>query len=171
MGGNNKLTIKEICLIAILSTILFIQEQLLTFIPNVQFTFLLLILFSRKFEFYKTTIIVIIHVLLDNIVMGSLSIVFTPFMFLGLFLIPLLMNTLFKKINNPIFLALISILFSLLYCWIFIIPNYLFYKINPLAYLISDVPFEIIFAFWNFFSILILYAPCKKVLDKFLTNT
>ncbi len=171
MGGKIRLTIKDICLIAVLSTILFIQEQLLTFIPNVQFTFLLLILFSRKLGFYKSTIIVIIHVLLDNIIMGSLSIVFTPFMFLGLFLIPLFMNTLFKKINNSIFLAIISVLFSFLYCWIFIIPNYLFYKINPLVYLISDISFEIIFAFWNFFSIFILYAPCKKVLDKLLTNT
>ena len=107
-GNNKKFSVRDIALIAILSTILFVQEQVLTFLPNIRLTVFLLVLYSKKLGFIRTTIIVIIHVLLDNLFMGSMNLVYTPAMFVGWMLIPIIICTLFKKTESP-FLSLIHI--------------------------------------------------------------
>ena len=40
--------VKDITLIAVLTSILFVQKQLLSFLPNIQLTFFFLVLFSKK---------------------------------------------------------------------------------------------------------------------------
>ncbi|MCR5231688.1 MAG: hypothetical protein K6B64_03480, partial [Acholeplasmatales bacterium] len=69
--SNNPITIKELCILAFMTVILFIQEELLSFIPNFQFTFLLIAVYTKVFGFKKTSMIVLAHILLDNIFMGS----------------------------------------------------------------------------------------------------
>ncbi len=161
---NNK--IKEISLIGILAAILFVQEQALTFLPNIQLTIFLLILFSKKLGLLKTLTIILIHVLLDNLIIGSISLVFTPFMYIGWALIPLTLCTIFKKVNEPIWLALLSILYACLYSWIYIIPNMIVYEYSVIAYLSGDIVFEVILAVSSFISVLWLYKPLSNLLDK-----
>lgn len=161
-------TIKDLIILALLATILYVQEEVLTFLPNIQLTIFLIVLYSKKLGFKKTSFIIIIHVFLDNLAMGSLNFVYTPFMFAGWELIPLLLSTVFKDVDDSLHLALLGILFALIYCWIFIIPGVLISRINILAYIASDMIFEIILATSSFVSILWLYDPCSKVFDKFL---
>ena len=71
-------TVHDISLIALFAAVLFIQEELLTFIPNVQLTIFINIVF-KKVWFLKTTIITIIHVVLDNLVMGSFNVIYFHF--------------------------------------------------------------------------------------------
>ena len=165
---KTNLSAKDIAVIAILAVVLFIQEEVLTFLPNVQLTVFLIVLYTKKLGFKKTTIIILIYVILDNLVMGSLSFFYTPFMFIGWELISVLLSTIFKRLNASLSLGLAGILFSFLYCWIYIIPNILLTKINVVAYLASDFLFEIILACSSFVSILWLYEPCSKVFDKLL---
>ena len=106
------LTTKDIALIAVLTGVLFVQEQLLSFIPNVQLTVFLLVIYSKKLGLVKTSIITIIHVLLDNMIMGSFNILYLPFMLVGWLIIPIMLNTLFKKVDSNIKLAFLGILFS-----------------------------------------------------------
>ena len=68
----NNLKVKDIALMAILTAILFVQEQLLNFIPNVSLTIFLMVLFSKKLGFVKSMIIITCHVLLDNLFMSNL---------------------------------------------------------------------------------------------------
>ena len=91
---------KNITLIALLAAILFIQEQLLSFIPNVQLTFFLFVLYSKKLKFIDTIFITLIYVVLDNLVSGSFNLLFIPFMFIGWIIIPILLNTIFKKVES-----------------------------------------------------------------------
>lgn len=149
---------------ALLTVILFVQEEVLSFLPNIQLTILLIMLYSRCLGFYKTSIIVFVHVILDNLVMGSFNLVFMPFMFIGYLIIPLLLNTCFKKIEKPIILSFISILFAFLYCWIYLIPVALTLEISILDYLVADILFEGLLALSSFLSVLWLYEPLKKVL-------
>lgn len=161
---SRKIKTKDVVLLAMLTAIIFVQEQVLSFIPQFQFTILLLVLYSKCLGFYKTSIIIIIHVLLDNLVMGSLNYIYTPAMIIGWLFIPLLLNTVFKKINSPIGLALTSILFSLLYSWSFIPINVLTTDVDFFAYLIADIPFEIMLIVYSFLTIIWLYKPLEKVL-------
>ena len=166
MDGHKLLnSVKDITLISIMTTILFVQEYLLTNIPGVQLTVFLIVLYSKKFGLVKTSLIVILHVLLDNFVMSSFSLMYTPAMLVGWLIIPLTLCTIFKKIESPISLGLLGVLYSFIYCWLFIIPNYIFFNINPIAYFLSDIIFEIILAVCSFAGILLLYKPSSKVID------
>ena len=63
---------KDLVLIALLTSILFLQEQLLSFIPNVQLTFFLIVLYSKKLGIVKSSLIILIYVIIDNLLGGSL---------------------------------------------------------------------------------------------------
>ena len=158
---------KEIVVLAFLTALLFVQEQTLTFLPNIQLTVFLLILYSKMLGYKKTLIIIFVHVLLDNLIMSSMNPVFMTFMFIGWSIIPITLHLMDKE-HTAFELALLSIAFSFVYCWVYIIPNVFVYEINAMAYFISDIPFACILAMSSFLSTLWLYEPCKKVFEKYL---
>ena len=162
---------KEIVLIGIFSALLFTQEQLLASLPNIQLTIFLILLYSKCFGYKNTLIIILIHTLLDNFYMGSFNLVFFPFMLIGWSLIPIGLHTIFKKVENSTHLACLSILFSLLYSWIYIIPNSIYYNLDPFVYFISDIPFEILLCISSFITTLWLYEPCFNVLKQLIKNS
>lgn len=166
--GNKLFDVKNICLIALFAVILFVQEQALSFLPNIQLTFFLIILFSKLLGFKRTAIIVVIYFLLDCIVTGSLNPLYISFQLAGWLFIPILMCTAFKKVDNNIALAFIAILFSLLYSWIMIFPSCIIYETPFLAYLIADLPYEALLVGSSFLSTLLLYNPLRNVLIRLI---
>lgn len=158
---------KDITLIALLTVILFLQEQILSFIPNVQLTVFFFVLYSKKLDFVKTILIGIIYVILDNII-GGFNLLFLPFMLLGWLIIPMLINTIFKKVESNIYLALLGILFSLIYSWINIIPGCIMFNMDFITYLKGDLIWEITLASSSFLTILLLYNPCSKLFDRYI---
>ncbi len=167
MVGNK---IKEITLMAALSCILFVQKIILSLLPNISLTVFLMILYAKKLGFFKSSIIILVYIILDNLVVGSFNIIFTPFMILGWMLIPILTCTLFKKVDHPLWLGGLGIVCSFFYCWIYLIPNVIFLHLDPMYYLIQDLTFEIILAVSSFLSTIILYHPLSKVFDSYLIN-
>ncbi len=159
-----KLTIRDITIIPILAVILFVQEQLFSLLPNIQLTVLLIFVYSKTQGLFKTILIVIIHVILDNLYMGSLNFLYTPAMLVGWMIIPICMCTIFKKIENIYIIAGLGVIFSLFYCWVFIIPQYIMYKIDIIAYLTADIIFELIMCGSSFISIIWLYKPLNNIL-------
>lgn len=160
------MTAKDITVIAAFAAILFIQEELLSFLPNVQLTVFLLVLYAKKLGFIRTFAIILIHVALDNLVMGSFNLVYVPAMLIGWTFVPLLVMIFGRKTENPLLLGIIGASGSFLYSWSFILPNYIIYHIDPLVYLAADILFEVILAACGFVSVLVLYKPMAKVLDK-----
>lgn len=167
MLANNKKII-DIALIPILAAILFALEQLLSFLPNIQLTVFIILLYSKKLGIWKTAIIIIIHVILDNLLMGSFNFLYLPFMFVGWLIIPITINTIFKKVENSFFLALLGILFAFLYSWSYIIPNCLILNVRFWDYLAADLMFELLLAISSFISILWLYKPCAHIFEQML---
>ena len=165
VNSARKKLIFDITLIAVLTAILSIQEFLLTFLPNIQFTVILIVLYSKILKIKRTLIIIFIHVIIDNLLLGSFNIIYFPTMLIGWSLIPILLNTLFSKCNSAFSLALISVLFSFIYCWLFIIPSVLVLKVDFFVYLISDIPFELILASCSFITVYWLYEPLSKVFN------
>ena len=93
------MSIKRLVRIAIFAAVLFVQEYILSFIPNVQLTQCLIAVYYYTFGLFDTIIIIIIHVFLDNLIMGSFNIIYTPAMFIGWTTLPLLLH-LFRKNQN-----------------------------------------------------------------------
>lgn len=166
-GSRRIISVKDIAIMAVMTSILFVQEQLLSSIPGVQLTIFLMVLYSKKFGFTKATIIIIVHVILDNLFNSSFSLMYTPTMLVGWMLIPLTICTIFKKVESSIILAILGIVYAFIYCWLYVIPNYLIMNIGPIEYIISDFVYELILAGCSFISILLLYKPCGKVLEMF----
>lgn len=157
--------VKDITITAILASILFIQEQALMLLSNIQLTVLLIIVYCKAIGIKKTIIIVIIHTLLDNLLWGFDIRYFIP-MLVGWLIIPLSLGTIFKKVGSPIMLALLGILYAFIYSWLFSIP-YLFISFSSfVAYLAGDIIYEIILAASSFVTILWLFEPLKKILVK-----
>lgn len=163
-----KIKVLDIAIIAILSSLLIVQELVLQFLPNIQLTVFLIVLFSKKLKMVRTIIIVTIYTLFDCLFASSLNLFYFPFMLIGWNLIPILLSTIFKRVENSLYLAFLGILFSLLYSWIFIIPTMVMTDVKFLDYLVSDLVFEGLLAISSFLSILWLYYPCSKLLDKIL---
>ena len=164
---NRKLNTYDIVLTGILTAILFVQEEALTFIPNVQLTVFLIVLYSKTVGYFRTSIIIFIHVLLDNLVMGSMNVVtFVP-MLIGWELIPIIICTLGRKVEKPVFLALFSIPIVLIYDFIFALFNYWILDIDLITWYTSGIIFDIVLIMSTFLSILWLYTPLKKVIDNF----
>lgn len=163
---KNNQTIKNITITASLCAILFIQEQLLQIIPNIQLTVFLIILYSKILKFKNTIIIIAIHTILDNILLGSIHLI--PIMFIGWLSIASGIYIFFKKCENPIILGGYAIIGSIIYAAIFMFYNVLTFQINIYAYIITDIPYTIVLALSSFLSVIWLYAPLKTITSKFI---
>ena len=64
---------KELTLLAMLTAILFVQETLLSAIPNIQLSVALIMIYGATLGIPKATLVMTVHVLLDNLIWGSLS--------------------------------------------------------------------------------------------------
>lgn len=161
---KNSLSIKDLAILAFMTVILFVQEEILSVLPNIQLTFLLLAVYVKVFGFKKTSLIVLAHVLLDNMIMGSLTpIVMIPMLFGYMIYIGLV----YLVRNKSIWLiSLIGILGSLIYCYLFLVVNQVFLDIDIFAYWISDIPFEILLALSTVTSIIYLFKPLSNKLNE-----
>lgn len=169
--SNKKFTIKKIAIYAILTTILFVQEQVLSFLPNIQLTVFLIVTYTKVLGVVPTIIITIVHVLLDCILSGSISPIITLPMLVGWLIIPITLGTLFKSVKNPLILALFGILYSICYSMCFTITNCIFLEVNIKTYVLADIPFVILLSMSSFISISLLYEPATTILKKCLERT
>ena len=160
--------IKDITLCAICTSILVVQEQILAFLPNIQLTLFLMVVFSKKLGLIRTIIIITCYTLIDGLVGGPFNIIYITFMFIGWLIIPILLCTIFKKVQSPLYLALLGVMFAFTYSWINIIPNLILTSATIISYLIADYPFELLLAASSFLSILWLYTPIERVFKKII---
>jgi hypothetical protein len=87
-------------------------------------------------------------------------------MFIGWSIVPIMLNTLFKRVNNVILLSLLSGLFSFVYCWCLVIPGSIIMQKDIITYLKMDILWELMVATSSIVSVLLLYYPLSKFIDK-----
>ena len=91
---------KRLLMIALSIAILFTQEQLLVFLPNVQLTVLLIILFVSIYSFKESIIMITAYVLLDSLYMGGFNIFYMIPMMLAWYLIPVSYHTILRRTKS-----------------------------------------------------------------------
>ena len=158
--------IKDTALIAICAAVLFVQQMAFSFLPNIQLSTLLIVLYAKVLGFKRTSLIIVIHVIAYNLLspFGSVIPVYIPFMFTAWMLIPISLSTFLKKIESSLGLAFVGLVFGFVYGWMYIPPAVFITGTPFVAYLVMDIPFEIVMAISNFITILWLYYPLKNVL-------
>ena len=169
-GGNEKRLIRgtlDIVLMALLTTVLVLQKELMSGLPNISLTVFLMLLYAKCLGFGRTSVIITVYLLLDSVLWGSLNPIFTTAQWIGWMLGPLLYCTVFKKTEDNIVLACAAALAAFLYCWVMIVPTALVYtnQIGTLgAYILTDIPWEILLALSGFLPTLLLYEPLSKLM-------
>ncbi len=162
------LTARELCIMAMLTVLLFAQEELLNFLPNINFTILLILLYAKVFGLAKCAMIVTVYLIFDAVYMSSLNPIFTSFQWLGWMVNPILTCTLFKNTEDSLRLAFAGALYALMYCWIMIFPTIYILHVPAKGYIAADIPFELLLAASAFLGILLFYEPLRKLLNKLM---
>ena len=158
---------RRLLMIALAIAILFTQEQLLMFIPNVQLTVLLVILFVSVFSFKESIMMITSYVFLDSLYMGGFNLFYMVPMMLAWYFIPLSYHTILRRTKSEHKLAIFALVFGFVYGWMFIPFNMIQTGIpNFIPYLIADLPFELIMATTGFLTVLWIYKPLYKVLTE-----
>ena len=164
------MSVKRLVRIAILAAVLFVQEFALSFIPNVQFTQCLIAIYYYVFGFVDALIIVTIHVFLDNLVMGSFNLIYTPAMYIGWVSLIVILHV-FRKNQNRFFSATLVAIHGIIYSLCFALANTLMMEVPFLTYFISDIPFEVILVVNGFITTLLLKDKLVELLKKYTTET
>ena len=160
-----KFSLRKALITSMLICITFVLEEVMTLIPNVQLTVLLLTVSGAVCGPYYGTIIVLSHVLLDNLFIGSMIPTVMIPMAIG-WEIVMLLGFFTRKL--PLYITCITAaLGSLAYCWLFVLTNALFLDIDIRLYIIQDIPFEIILVVCSVITVMFLFKPLTKLLDKY----
>ena len=158
-------SVGELCFLALMAAVLFVQETLLSSLPNIQLTVLLLMVYAATVGLSRSILIMTVHVLLDNLLWGSMSPTqFIP-MWLGWFLV-LLIGYLLRKRS----LALIvvgAVVGSILYCLSFAAFQCLFLRLDLVKYLIADALFEVLLCCSSAVTVTFLYRPAETLIKRF----
>jgi hypothetical protein len=157
------MTTRKMAIIAMLTAMLLIQEQALSFIPNVQFSTLLIVLFASTFKMRDTLVMIAVYVIIDSLYMGAFNVIYMIPMYLGWALIPLGYHLFFKGKERPYGLAFFGFGLGFLYGLMFMPFAVMLTGVDPIVYLMADFPFQVVMAVSNFLTILWLYPPLKKV--------
>ena len=167
MGKRYK-AIKDAARIAVFAAILFVQQYALSFLPNVQATVLLLVIYTKMIGFKKTSLIIIIHVIIYNILapFGPVIPLHLISMTFGYLIIPILLTTVFKKMSEPFTLACFGFIHGFIYGWSFLPITVFIMNIPFLEYFIMDLPYQLIMSISSFLTILWLYEPIVKLLKQ-----
>jgi len=104
------------------------------------------------------------YVLLDNLFMGSLSLIYLPAMVFAWGLLVVLTKFLSRKPLGV--LVILATGFGFVYGWCFLIPQLILFPIDPWAYLASDLIFEVVMAITNLITVAVLYPILRSVLEK-----
>ncbi|MBQ7383920.1 MAG: hypothetical protein IJV72_03920 [Clostridia bacterium] len=165
---KSRIKTSELALLAMLTAILFVQETLLSSLPNIQLSVVLIMVYAATLGIPKATLVMTLHVLLDNMIWGSLNPLTACPMWLGWFIL-ILIGFALKKAPLPIIVTG-SVIGSLIYCWCFALFNYLFMDINIVAYITADILFEILMCCSSVVTVMFLYRPAERLINKYYEN-
>ena len=159
-----KKNLKKLIYVSLFTAILFVQEELLTFIPDVQFTFMLVMLYGATMGPLYGSLIVILHVIFDNLFMSTFGNfwIMGP-QFFGL-MFTMLLGYLLRR-RNEFVVALGSVVAGLFYVGLYMIVNIYVLDMDPLAYIIADIPVDILLVTSNIITVMFLYKPLKKLIE------
>ena len=145
--------VKQITLLSTFLTIIITTEVFMSFLPNISLTPLI---FALYFTRYPSGVLLIIgYIIIQGIIWG-----------VGLYLISMTIGWVIWWVSskNGKNLTIKSIGFAFVYGWAFMPLTVIVYGIDPVAYLIADIPFQINMAISNVLTIGLIYPALDKVI-------
>lgn len=163
---SRKQSIRTITFSAMLLAVLVVQEQLLTLLPNIQLTVVLIMVYGAILPYTYLTTVIVGYVFLDSMIMGSFHLLYLIPMLIGWLSLAYVSRMIrHRKIGLIIFVAMF---YGFYYGWLFIPFRLLDIGINRFwEYLKSDLIFEFFMVVNNVLTVGLLYLPIKRLLSSF----
>ena len=162
---------KKMMMIALSVAILFTQEQIMVFLPNISFTVVLIVVFVSVYSFKESIILITAYVILDSIYMGGMSPFLIIPMLIGWYLIPISYHTILGRTKSEVKLAIFAFGFGFVYGWVFIPFRMIQLGITEFwPYLLADVLFEVIMGSFGFLAVLWLFKPLYNTMDEIMRS-
>ncbi len=158
-----KLTVKELVLIALLSTLLLVLQIGLAFLPNIEVVSLLIILYTLFFK-KKTLYIIYIFALLEGLVYGF-GIWWIMYLYVWTILWGITM--LLKEEKSPVIWAFVSGFFGLFFGVLCSVPYFITGGVSlGLSWIASGLLMDVIHGVGNFLVALLLFQPLYTAFGK-----
>lgn len=168
---GSSLTIKDICLIGIMTAVIEVCKAVLSFLPNIELTTFWLIMFTLYFG-RKSAFVVPVFILLEGCIYG-----FGMWWIMYLYLWPLLvfLTWVFRRQDTVWFWSILSAMFGLCFGLFGAIPYAVTGTIGAslkaglsaaFAWWVAGIPWDIVHGVGNFFLMLILYRPIRGIMQK-----
>ena len=157
------LTLFEVALFGILGGLTFAAKFALSFLPNIEPSSLMVMLFAVVFG-WKGLFPTYVYVALEILIYG-ISTWNIPYLYIWLILF--VAARFLRKATHPISWALLSGVFGLLF-GVLSLPSHWAMSgfAGGLAWVISGIPYDIAHCIGNFIIALVLFVPLRKLLDK-----
>ncbi len=165
------LTLKDIAVTGLMVAIIEVAKAVLSFLPNVELTSFLLILYTLTFGI-KAVYTVPVFILLEGMVYGM-----NLWWIMYLYAWPLLvlMTLLLKKNQSVWFWSIFSAIFGLSFGVLCALPYFFIGWVNgsflngvtaAITWWIAGIPWDIVHCIGNFILMLMLYHPVRTVLTR-----
>lgn len=161
--GLGKIKIKDIVIIALMSSILFAVQVIFAALPNIELVSLLVIVYTLVFG-WRTIGIIYVFAVLEGLLYG-----FGPWwvMYLYIWTILYFIVTLLRKNTSVIIWAAVSGIYGLMFGALGAVVYIFIGGIGmAMAYWIAGLMFDIVHGVSNFFVCIILFKPIYTVLKK-----
>lgn len=154
---------RDIAIIAMLSTVLFVAQVMLSFIPNIELVTLLIIVYTLVLG-HKTIFTIYIFAVLEGLVYGF-GIWWV--MYLYVWTILYFVVRAFRKQKSVVVWALIGGFFGLTFGALCSIPYFFAGGIGAaIAWWASGLLYDVLHGIGNFIVILVLFKPLRGVMEK-----
>lgn len=159
----NKLTAKDITLMALMVAVIEVSKIALANIPNVELTSFWIIMFALYFG-NRIYFIIPVFILIEGAIYG-----FGTWWVMYLYAWPLLaiVTRRMRNMKHAFDFALLSGIFGLLFGMLCAIPYvFILGPMGAVSWWVAGIPFDLIHGIANFTIMFILYKPMKKIMLK-----
>lgn len=159
--NGNRFTARDVALIGMMTAVMEVCKQALSFLPNVELVTFLVIMFSI-FWGRKATIATVVLTLLETAVYGI-----STWVLMYLYIWPLLSLTAWRlrKCDNVYVWSALSGLYGLIFGALCSLPNLVLVgPATTFSYWISGIPYDVIHCVSNAVLMFVLYRPVSHVL-------
>ena len=157
-------SVYRLVIVGFLATLLLVLQVTLFMLPNVELVTLLLCIIALLYPLKDSLLIVLVFSLLEGIVWGFADWVLAYMWIWSIWVIIVIAS---KRVchTNAHRYALLGALWGFLFGFLFAIQHALLYGFSMgIAYYIRGISFDLIHAFANYVTILLLFNPCYKTL-------
>ncbi len=166
--SKRTVNVRELCFLALMAAVLFVQETLLSSLPNIQLTVMLLMVYAATVGISKAALVMTVHVLLDNLLWGSMSPTNLFPMWFGWFSV-LVIGFLLRN-RSLGWLVSGAVLGSVLYILIYAVVQCRVFRLDLATYLVTGLLFEILLCCSSAITVAFLYQPAEKLLKRFYSR-